>query len=265
LTGTVEEPDWTVTRDADYQPALYAVTATGMETTTLDPDQCVDELLDLRADLEKHPAVAGLCIERWRPGFRFPEQPVLRIEVDRVGAVRDVAQFVERQGPPGQVPYRAFDVDFSPEFRYCLDREVSPAPSRPPTVLHLGLSRQAAADEDLSELQIAPEVVAPSATDATMEPTVEPVGSTEQAALETLRDRLAGTDPDILVVERGEIIPLVVEAARESDLDLGLQRVPAENVQDDIPAYQQLAGASTFESYGQVRHSPARYNVPGRV
>jgi DNA polymerase I len=265
LTGNVEEPDWTVTRDADYQPALYAVTATGMQTTTPDPDQCVDELLDLRADLETHPAVAGLCIERWRPGFRFAEQPVLRIEVDRIRAVREVAQFVERRGPPGQVPHRAFDVDFSPEFRYCLDRQLSSAPGRPPTVLHLGLSRQAAADEALSELQIAPEVVAPSATDATMEPMVEPGGVTEQAALETLRDRLGRDDPDILAVERGEIIPLVSEAAREYDLDLGLQRVPAENAQDEIPAYQQLAGASTFESYGQVRHSPARYNVPGRV
>jgi DNA polymerase I len=236
-----------------------------METTTPDPEQCVDELLEFRADLETHPAVAGLCIERWRPGFRFAEQPVLRIEVDRVGAIRDVAQFVERRGPPGQVPYRAFDVDLSQEFRYCLDRELSPAPGRPPTVLHLGLSRRAAADKDLSELQIAPEVVAPSTRDATMEPTVEPVGSTEQAALETLRDRLSRPDPDVLAVERGEIIPLVVKAARECDLDLGLQRVLAENAQDEIPAYQQLAGASTFESYGQVRHSPARYNVPGRV
>jgi len=265
LTGTVDEPDWTVTRDADYQPALYAVTANGMQTTTPAPDQCVDELLGLRGELEEHPAVAGLCIERWRPGFRFAEQPVLCIEVDRLGAVRDVAQFVERLGPPGQVPYRAFDVDFSPEFRYCLDRELSPAPSRPQTVLHLGLSRRAAAAEDLSELQIAPESVAPSATDATMDPTVGPAGSTERAALRTLRDRLARDDHDVLIVERGEIIPLVVETAREYKIDLGLQRIPAESSRDDIPAYQQLAGASTFESYGQVRHSPARYNVPGRV
>ncbi len=29
--------------------------------------------------------------------------------------------------------------------------------------------------------------------------------------------------------------------------------------------WQQLAGESTYESYGQVGHSPARYNLPGRV
>jgi DNA polymerase I len=31
------------------------------------------------------------------------------------------------------------------------------------------------------------------------------------------------------------------------------------------PGYEQLAGASTYESYGQVGHSPARYRVPGRA
>jgi len=29
--------------------------------------------------------------------------------------------------------------------------------------------------------------------------------------------------------------------------------------------YQQLAGQSTYSSYGQVGHSPARYNIPGRA
>jgi DNA polymerase I len=261
LTGTVDNPGRTVTRDANYRPALYAVTATGMETNVPNVEQCVDDLLDLRADLDKHPAVSELCIERWRPGFRFAEQPVLRIEVDRIEAVREVARLVEQRGPPGRVPYRAFNVDFSPEFRYCLDRNVSPMPARPPTVLSLGLSRRATADEDLSALQIAPEAVAPSRTDTSM----EPAGSTARAALMTLRDRLVDEDPDVLMVERGDIIPIVAEAAREYGIDIGLQRVPVDSSRDDIPAYQQLAGASTFESYGQVRHSPARYNVPGRV
>ncbi|WP_152043511.1 type B DNA-directed DNA polymerase [Salinigranum salinum] len=265
LTGTVDNPGWTVTRDASYRPALYAVTATGMEASVPDVEQCVDELLDFRADLDKHLAVSELCIERWRPGFRFAEQPVLRIEVDRIGAVREVGRFIERWGPPGRVPYRAFDVDFSPEFRYCLDRNVSPKPGRPPTVLSLGLSRRAAADEALSGLQIASEVVAPSRTDTSMDPEIEPAGSTARATLMTLRDRLVDEDPDVLMVERGDIIPLVAEAAREYDIELSLQRVPADGSRDDIPVYQQLAGASTFESYGQVRHSPARYNVPGRV
>ena len=122
LTGTDDEPDWTATRDEDYRPALYVVSATGVRSRTPDPEQCVNDLLSLREDLEKHPAVSAIYPEWWRPGFRFAEQPVLRIEVDRMGSVRDMGRFVERRGPPGQVPYRAFDVDFSPEFRYCLDR-----------------------------------------------------------------------------------------------------------------------------------------------
>jgi DNA polymerase I len=32
-----------------------------------------------------------------------------------------------------------------------------------------------------------------------------------------------------------------------------------------VPGFQQLAGHSTYSSYGRVGHSPARYNVPGRV
>ncbi|MEF8825367.1 MAG: type B DNA-directed DNA polymerase, partial [Halapricum sp.] len=152
-----------------------------------------------------------------------------------------------------------------PEFRYCLDRNVSPMPARPPTVLSLGLSRRAAADEELSALQIAPEVVAPSRTDTSMDPEVESAGSTSRATLMTLRYRLVDEAPDVIMVERGDIIPLVAEAARKYGIDIGFQRVPADRSRDDIPAYQQLAGKSTFESYGQVRHSPARYNVPGRV
>ena len=67
-----------------------------------------------------------------------------------------------------------------------------------------------------------------------------------------LAHRLDEIDPDVLVVSSSELIPRL--ATLGDGVDLGRR-----------PGYQQLAGASTYESYGQVGHSPARYNVPGRA
>jgi DNA polymerase I len=267
LTGTLDDeaPGWEVTRNADYAPALYAVAAHGMRAADPDPERCLEGLLALREDLFPHPDVTGLGLERRRPGYRMATQPVLGIEVSREGVLTRIARLVERRGPPGQVPTRAMDVDFSPEFRYCLDEEVSPAPSRPPTVLSVDLSREAAAAADVTALRVGERAVARTATADGRRPPTAAAGETTVAALETLRDRLAETDPDVLAVERGEVVPLVAEAAADHGIDLGLPRVPPDVDGDDVPVYQELAGDSTFESYGQVRHSPARYNVPGRV
>ncbi|MDZ7729896.1 MAG: DNA polymerase domain-containing protein [Natrialbaceae archaeon] len=64
-------------------------------------------------------------------------------------------------------------------------------------------------------------------------------------------------DPDVLVVSSGDLIPVLCETAAEAgwdDFALGRQ-----------PGWSQLAGASTYASYGQVGHSPARYQIPGRA
>jgi DNA polymerase I len=265
MTGTVDDPGWTATRDETYRPSLFVVAAEGMQTASPDETECTSALETLAEDLDVHPAIATTDIERRQPGFRYAEQPVLRVDVTRIREVRDVAAMIERRGPPGRVPYRAFDVDFSPEFRYCLDRERSPRSGRPPTVLSVSLSRRAAADEDLTALKIGDRAVAPTATDVGLTTETRPVGDTTAEVLGTLRDRLAHEDPDVLAIDRGPILPLVAEAARDYDIDIGLARVPAGMTPSDVPTYQELAGASTFESYGQVRHSPARYNVPGRV
>jgi DNA polymerase I len=264
LTGTADDPRWTAAAHPDYRPALYAVTARGMAASDPDPAACADELRSLDDALASHPAVVDRRIERKRPGFRFAAQPVLRVAVDRVDAVRDVASFVEGCGPPGRSPFRAFDVDFAPEFRFCLDRDRSPTPGRDPTVLQLGLPRPAAAGGDLSALTVGAGTTGPAAI-TSGDGARAPAGATAVGALETLRDRLAAVDPDVLAVERGAVVPLVAAAADEHGVDLGLPRVPPGWGADRLPTYQQLAGDSTFESYGQMHHSPARYNVPGRV
>ncbi|WP_254538405.1 hypothetical protein [Halomarina litorea] len=70
-----------------------------------------------------------------RPGFRHGDQPVLHIAVTDLDAVEEVAWFVARQGRPGD--YRLFNVDFSREFRYCLEHGLSASPKREPTTLRL--------------------------------------------------------------------------------------------------------------------------------
>jgi DNA polymerase I len=75
-------------------------------------------------------------------------------------------------------------------------------------------------------------------------------------ALPRIEEQIMGEDPDVLVVESAQILAELYDLADRFDYDLQLGR---------RPGFQQLAGESTYTSYGRVGHSPARYNVPGRV
>ncbi|WP_309221884.1 DNA polymerase domain-containing protein [Halorussus sp. MSC15.2] len=60
----------------------------------------------------------------------------------------------------------------------------------------------------------------------------------------------------MLVVDSAALLAELHSLADRLGYDLQLGR---------RPGFQQLARESTYTSYGQVGHSPARYNVPGRV
>lgn len=49
---------------------------------------------------------------------------MLRVDIDRVTAIQNVALEVEGWGAPGYYPYRCFNVDLSREFRYCLEQGI---------------------------------------------------------------------------------------------------------------------------------------------
>lgn len=118
--------EWEVTSDGAtrhhnpaYTPTLYAAT----------PPKTADReaLLDLRQYLEALPqVVATSLVSRW-PGFRYEAQPTLRIDVTDIDAVEEVAWIVARHERPGT--YRLYNVDFSREFRYCLEHDCSPYPN----------------------------------------------------------------------------------------------------------------------------------------
>jgi DNA polymerase I len=228
---------WTLTAtgaradlDRSYRPTVYVAT----------PGEGAEALGSLRGFVRDLPAVERVGIERKRTGWRRAPEPVLRVTVDGVASVRDVAATVRGWGDPGTC--RPFDVDLSPGFRYCLDTRTDPAPRRRLTTL-----RVAVPERDLG--------AGPGQRVACT------VGGEERrgeaaAVVERLADRVAAADPDVLVLDTAEVVPWAFEVARESGVDLRLGR---------DGGYRKLAGRSTYTSYGRVGHSPARYAVPGRA
>ncbi|WP_336003397.1 type B DNA-directed DNA polymerase [Halorientalis halophila] len=210
--------------DAGYRPTLYA-SAPG-------------DVDDLAARVAGLPYVAETAVERHRTGFRRDPERVVRIDVERIDDVRQAATRLRRWGEPGE--YRLYNVDFSPQFRYCLETGTSPAPEEVLTTLAIDADRTALDNDDLPGVRI----------------DGEPCEGSVPDVIETVDARVRAVDPDVLVLSSAEIVPTVYELAAEHGLDVDLGREPG---------WERLAGESTYESYGQVGHSPARYGLPGRA
>ncbi len=212
--------------DGSYTPTMY-VSAHG-----------TGSLGDARTALRDHPAVSHVTTVRERIGFRHEYEDVLRVAVADLDAVTTVARMVGKWGSPGA--YRAYNVDFSREFRYCLDRDYEPIPDCSLSKLHLSVPESALAKKRVTELTIDDERISGS----------------ERAVLETLASRIDRTDPDVLLLNTSDLVPVLYERADEHGVTFHLGR---------LPGWQRLVGESTYASYGRVGHSPARYNLPGRV
>ena len=145
---------------------------------------------------------------------------------------------MQEWGDPGA--YRCFNVDFSREFRYCLETGTDPTPSHDLRTLTIEGRAHEFTSTELPALAVGGDTVERS----------------PETALPTIEDRLDRTDPDVLVVDSADLLAGLHDVADTIGYDLQLgQR----------PGFQQLAGASTYTSYGRVGHSAARYNVPGRA
>ncbi|WP_423743127.1 type B DNA-directed DNA polymerase (plasmid) [Haladaptatus sp. SPP-AMP-3] len=191
-----------------------------------------------RAALRDHPAVVRVAVVDERVSFRHDLEQVLRVDVVDLKAVNSVARMVSKWGSPGE--YRCYNVDFSREFRYCLEEEIDPLPTRELSQMQIAVSETELASERVTELTIDDETVTGSGVDV----------------LTTLSSRVESVDPDVLFLNTSDLIPVLFQQADRLDVEFQLGRQPG---------WQQLAGESTYESYGQVGHSPARYNLPGRV
>lgn len=219
--------------DAEYRPTLYIS----------GPSEEFPSLSGRLTELE--PIHAVRITEQFTSLRETDQSEVLAIDLDVAADPRHVAGRVRSTilrdiGAPGQ--YQLFNVDIAPQFRYCLERGLDPSPTRPVSTTVLKLDEQHLAHEDVTELTV----------------DGDEVPDDEVAALQFVGDTIREADPDAIVVSHGELVPLLIERARaigdEVDLQLGREA-----------GYERLARQSTYDSYGRVGNSPARYDVPGRV
>ncbi|WP_101296022.1 hypothetical protein [Halegenticoccus soli] len=106
----------------------------------------------LRDRFEPSPRIDSLYIEQWRRGFRHDHEDVLTIEVTNVDAALPVAHQIRELGRPGE--YKCFNVDFSREFRYCLENDLDPTPTQTPSTLSLKVEPVELANPPITELTI---------------------------------------------------------------------------------------------------------------
>ena len=235
--GTVRE--WHATADGveqrtndDYTPRCYV-------------DGPTDALETLRASLRTDPKVTDTSTEEWYTALAAETRTsVLRLDLERATEVRTLAREIrsrheQTQFAPGT--FRLYNVDLAPQFRYCVETGTEPVPGRELDVLELAVPETALRDGDITALTVDGDSLGD-----------EPVG-----VLEELHHRLAERDPDVLCCSTAQVIPFCYQQASEHCVE-GFQL-------GRIPGYEQLAGSNTYESYGQVGHSPARYRVPGRA
>jgi len=227
--------EWTLTPDGaasdrvvDYTPSFYVGRREGNP----------ESLTDAQSVLEQFPTVGRTTVEEWRPGFHHDAEDVLRVDVTSIDEVTQIARWIHEWGDPGE--YQCFNVDFSREFRYCLEQDCSPAPERGLSTLAVSGAAHEFDGLDVPELQVGGETV----------------GRSPERAVRRVEERVQRENPDVLVVDSAALLAELHGLADRLGYDLQLGR---------CPGFQQLASASTYTSYGRVGHSPARYNVPGRV
>jgi len=242
LTVTFEDGaarEWHATPDGvetvlnqDYHPTLYvAGPASGLS--------------DLRSRLHSDPKVAALRSEQWFTSLSAEErEEVLAVDVETIDDVDQLAREIkglhERdRHPPGT--FKLYNVDIAQSNRYCLETGTSPVPSRDLRTLRLTVPEHALAHDDITGLQLDGTAAGDSAADV----------------LEKVQSRLVEDDPDVLIINAASVLSLLRETADDVGYDgfhIGREE-----------GFRKLAGESTYQSYGQVGYSPARYDVPGRA
>jgi DNA polymerase I len=233
--------EWEATADGavvmerdDYTPRFYVAPR--------DPNAAID-LTALRSVYDKHPDVVATEMVMRRPGFRRDEESVLAVDVEHIDRATSLARQARQLTAYPVGDLACFNVDFSREFRYCLETGLDPTPAAELSTLRLSVPVTETSTDTYAELTVAGETVTGPPADI----------------LTAVRARIETHDPDILVCSTSEIVPTLYEMATTAGVDeFTLSRWPEVD-------YQQLASRSTYSSYGRVGHSPARYNVPGRA
>jgi DNA polymerase I len=244
-------------RTTDYRPRIYVSRSDGTDPTPFHDGP----LADLRAALDSDPKVTNTAVEQLYTRLDADErESVLRVDLARPSEVGTLAREIRRlheRGTYAPGTLLLYNVDFSPQFRYCVETGTDPTipDGASLSTMEIRIGRKRLADRDLSKIEI----------------DGESLRAAPDVLLEILENRLAETDPDVLVVNHGDLLEFLRETADECGReDFGLGRVqegrfPDEEFGDDGFDVRKLAGESTYHSYGRVGHSPARYDVRGRA
>jgi DNA polymerase I len=214
-------------QETDYQPTMYVTT----------DERSLDEPAD---QLRGLPVVDTVSVADQRPSWRHDVEPVLELTIaGPPRATQTLARQIHTWETPGM--YRCFNVDFSPQFRYCLETDTDPTPQTELSTLSLGVD----------EVDVATPPVETVRVDG------DPLSGPPPDLLDRVAAAVEERDPDVLIVDTAELVRVLFEMADErGDASFKLGREPG---------WKQLAENSTYASYGRVGHSPARYDVPGRV
>lgn len=197
----------------------------------------LSKLQKSRSWLSRQKGVRATCFEEWKPTLSKPEKKVLRVDTD-VQSLRSVANRLKKKS--GRSTFRFYNVGFSPQFRFCLQKEICPTPENELDKIELGITRKDLADQKFSQLKI----------------NGKELGGSTEDAFGKFVEYWNRVDPDLIMLERGQILELIRKTREEVGSDFSLGR---------MESFQKLADGNTVSSYGKKQHKSARYNIPGRI
>lgn len=196
------------------------------------------ELREIRPWLSQQYGVVATGFESWKPTLSEQRQKVLRVDTVSEEKLKATVNKVKKKC--GRSTFRYYNVDISPQFRFCLQKNISPVPEESLSRIDLRLHRKHLSNNNITELSINGE---------------KPAGN-EEEVLEALIKVFEEENPDIVLVNRGRLLQVLNTKISEHGLEFSLGR---------MEKFQKLAGENTVSSYGKRQHSAARYNIPGRI
>ena len=146
----------TVTKHEDYTPGFYVAAR--------DPDTDLD-LTTLQSVYDQHPDVVATGMVARRPGFRRDEETVLAVDVAHIDRVTPLARQARQLSDYPVGDLACFNVDFSREFRSCLETGVDPTPASELSTLRLSVPVTETSNDVYGERSVAGDTVTGSPTD----------------------------------------------------------------------------------------------------
>ncbi len=223
-TATLWKKGGNVEIDREYNPTVYA--------------SVEEKIEDKKQEIENRDNVLSTGYEYRRTKWRKEPEKVIRIELEAMRHIQDFGIWVRRNMEPGNV--KLFNIDFSPQFRYFLEEGILPE-HKGLEKLSIDVPRYHLEKKRIKRIQVGE----------------KRINRREKENIETVKETLEKKDPDILVLNSSQVVPLLNKRSRETGFeDFCLGRAAG---------YSTLAGKSSYDSYGVTRYSPPRYNVPGRA